>query len=506
MDNKYRAYYYYRFLEILPGLLVWLTFIITILLALFNPLAGIYFIIIYDLYFVLRLTYMLIFLLLAWFKYRRAIKINWWDYLQSNHKTWPDYYHIVFLPTAGEPFEVVDTTFDNLAKKTKYDQRKMIIVLAGEGRFEGQFNEVADKINKKYANIFYKILISLHPDGIAGEVKGKGSNLYQAGHVAKKYIDEQNLDYKKIIVSTFDIDTISHPDYFAYLSHLFISHKNPHRVSFQPMAFYHNNVWESDIVTRVVANSTTFWLLTDLARPERLITFSSHSMSWQALVDIGFWQNNIVTEDSRIFLQCFIRYDGNYKVEPMYIPVSMNTVYVGSFWHSLKNQYKQMRRWAWGVEHFPYMVWHFKKNKKIPRNKKWIYIWNQTEGVYTWATAPILVLLMGRLPLYFAEKNNMTNVLTQNTPLLLEQLMRFGMIGIFVIAMMSVVILPPMPQKYNSHIANKILQYSLMFLQWLIFPVTMILFGSIPAIDAQTRMMMGKYLGFWVTEKKKINN
>lgn len=506
MNKKYKDYYEYRALEILPGFLVWMTFISSIVLSFVSPLKGIYFIIIFDVYFVLRVIYMLIFLLISWFKYRQAIKTDWWRFLQSTHKHWSEYYHIIFLPTAGEPFKVVDNTFDNLANKTKYDQKKMILVLAGEERYEDQFRVLADKIIQKYSDKFYKILITLHPDNLEGEIKGKGSNLYHAGYQTKKYIDEQGFDYKKLIVSTFDIDTISHPDYFAYLTHKFLSHKNPYKISFQPMAFYHNNVWQSDIITRVVANSTTFWLLTDLARPDRLFTFSSHSMSWKALVDIGFWQNNIVTEDSRIFLQCLIKYNGDYAVEPMHIPVSMNTVYVGEVWRSLVNQYKQMRRWAYGVEHFPYMVWRFRKNKMIPTSKKWIYVWNQTEGVYSWATVPILVMFMGYLPLWIAEKQNLTNVLTQNAPIVLENLMRFGMVGIFLIALMSVIILPPMPKNFNTKISAKIFRYTLMLAQWLIFPITMIIFGSIPAVDAQTRLMLGKYLGFWVTEKNHLDN
>ena len=500
MQVNHKDYYKYRVLEIIPGFLVWITFAITIAMSFIRPLWGIYLIIAFDIYWVLRITYMLIFLIISWVKYRKTITTKWWDFLRHNHKTWDQYKHIIFLPTAGEPFDVVDTTFTNLLQ-ANYDPQKMIIVLAGEDRLKKQFKPIADQIVEKYQDKFHKIIVTIHTIKQGEEIPGKGSNLYHAGHVVKKYVDDNNFDYKKLIVSTFDIDTLSHPDYFAYLTHQFISHPNPYRASFQPMAFYHNNVWQSDVITRVVANSTTFWLLTDLARPERLFTFSSHSMSWQALVDIGFWQNNIVTEDSRIFLQCLIHYDGDYKVQPMHIPVSMNTVYMGKFWRSIWNQYKQMRRWAYGVEHFPYMVWRFNRNKKIPFGKKLVYIWNQTEGVYSWATAPIIIFIMGRLPLYIAEKQGLTSVLTQNTPLLLENLMRFGMIGIFMIAIMSLVILPPMPKSLKNKPLTKLFKYSLMALQWIIFPVTMILMGSIPAVDAQTRLMLGKYMGFNITEK-----
>jgi hypothetical protein len=498
MTKERKDYYKYRTLEIIPGFLTWTTLLVTLAIAIFNPLLGIYVVIAFDVYWILRVTYLMLFLIISWFKYRKSIKTAWWPYLQKNHPTWTEYTHLIFLPTAGEPFEVVDETFKNLSL-INYDPKKMILVLAGEEGFQSQFQEIADKIVEKYQNNFYKILVTLHPSDLPGELRGKGSNLFHAGHEVKKYIDANNFDYKKIIVSTFDIDTVTHPDYFAYLTQKFLSHKNPYRASFQPMAFYHNNVWESDPITRVVANSTTFWLLTDLARPDRLFTFSSHSMSWQALVDVGFWQNNIVTEDSRIFLQCLIKYDGDYRTEPMHIPVSMNTVYIGNFWRGMQSQYKQMRRWAWGVEHFPYMVWNFAHNKNIPLSKKIIYIWNQTEGVYSWATAPLIILILGQLPLFVAELNDTSSVLTQNAPLVLQTLMSSGMIGLFLIAIMSVIVLPPAPKNKGK---NKIVSYAMMLLQWAIFPITMIVFGSIPAVDAQTRLMFGKYMGFHITEKK----
>lgn len=499
MTSEQKEYYQYRLLEIIPGFLTWVTLLGIILISLFKPLLGIYIIIIFDVYWVLRVTYLAIFILISWFRYKKTAKIDWWQELTAKHANWQEYYHLIFLPTAGEPFEVVDRTFENLAK-LKYDQKKFIVILGGEARLANNFQPTADKIKAKYQNIFQEIIITLHPDNLAGELRGKGANLYHMGHEAKKYVDARGFAYKKLIVSAFDVDTITSDNYFACLTYKFLSHADPYHTSFQPLAFYHNNVWGSDPFTRVVANSTTFWLLTDLARPDRLFTFSSHSMSWQALIDVGFWQNNIVTEDSRIFLQCFIKYDGHYQTEPMYATVSMNSPFVGPFWRSMVNQYKQMRRWAWGVEHFPYMVWQFAKNKNIPLRKKLIYIWNQTEGVYSWATAPLIILILGHLPLYMAQVYNLNTALAQNTPLILERLMRFGLGGLFMIAIMSTLILPPFPEKAWSR--NKIYNYALVVLQWFTFPITMIIFGSIPAVDAQTRLMFGKYMGFNVTEKK----
>ncbi|MDP3985299.1 MAG: hypothetical protein Q8P82_00910, partial [bacterium] len=224
--------------------------------------------------------------------------------------------------------------------------------------------------------------------------------------------------------------------------------------------------------------------------------FSSHSMSFRMLVDVGFWEKDIVTEDSRIFLQGFFHYHGDYTVTPMYLPVSMDTVQGENYWEHLVALYKQQRRWAWGVEHFPYMMLRFKQDKQIPLRIKMKYVWNHLEGMFTWATAPILIFILGWLPLSIASGGG-TSLIVQNAPHTLEWLMRFAMVGVLASALVSLTLIPQCPPHRSRFF------WFVMLLQWLLLPVTFILFGAFPAIDAQTRLALGKYLGFNVTKKRR---
>jgi hypothetical protein len=384
--------------------------------------------------------------------------------------------------------------------KIQYPAKKLFIVLCGEEKDKKNFLEIAGKMEIKYKNAFFKFIVTLHPKDVPGEVAGKGANTAFAGKAAKKIIDELHIPYEKIVVSSFDVDTLVHPQYFACLAFHYLTVAKPTQTSYQPLALYNNNVWDSPFLMRVVSMSTTFWLLTEQMRPERLFTFSSHSMSFKALVDVGFWQSDIVTEDSRICVQGIIEYDGDYRVEPMFIPLSMDSVMGKNLKSSLENQYKQVRRWAYGVENFPFMVWNFWGNKQIPFLKKFRYIFNQLEGIYSWATAPILIFILGRLPVAIANHRGLTSAIVQNSPHILSILMTVSMIGLMASALISLTLLPPRPKTSPRW------QWVIMFAQWIIFPITMIIFGSIPATDAVTRLMLGKYLGFNVTEKFRKKN
>ncbi len=481
-----------RLLEIIPAALTWGTLLAAVVMSFFQPLWVIIFILFFDVYWLFRVGYFVFYLTVSWHRYQEDIRVDWLKKIEELPAS-KDVIHLIFLPTAGEGYDVIRATLSGLAQ-CRFDKSRMYVVLCGEERFEEHFKENATKALAEFGTIFGRFFTTLHPKDIPGEARAKGANMNFAAREVKKHIDADGIPYEKIVVSAFDIDTIVHPQYFAYLTYKFCTVPDPLHTSYQPIALYNNNVWESSMIVRIAAFGTTFWLMSELSRPERLYTFSSHSMPWTALLDVGYWQNNIVTEDSRIFLQCFMRYNGNYRVTPLYMPVSMDAVSGATYKKTLVSLYKQQRRWAWGVEHFPYMAIEFSRHRLIPLKKKIKYFWNLTEGMYSWATAPLLIFILGRLPFYFGREKLQSSLLFERTPHILSILMLLSIAGIFISMALMVRLLPPRP----GHVSR--FRKLGMFLQWAFLPFTITLL-SVPALDAQTRLALGKYLGFSVTEK-----
>ena len=59
--------------------------------------------------------------------------------------------------------------------------------------------------------------------------------------------------------------------------------------------------------------------------------------------------------------------------------------------------------------------------------------------------------------------------------------------------------MPPRPKDVSRFI------YVIFVLQWLLVPFISAFLGSIPSLDAQTRLMFGNYLGFYRTPKRRID-
>ena len=75
--------------------------------------------------------------------------------------------------------------------------------------------------------------------------------------------------------------------------------------------------------------------------------------------------------------------------------------------------------------------------------------------------------------------------------------MTLSMVGMIISAAISMLLLPEKPKRHKKY------KFAFMLLQWFLLPITVTLFGSIPALEAQTRLMLGKYMGFFVTPKTR---
>ena len=300
--------------------------------------------------------------------------------------------------------------------------------------------------------------------------------------------------------------------YFARLTYVFLTAPDPLRAIYQPVPLFTNNIYEAPALARVVSFSCTFWQMMQQSRPERLTSFSSQSIPLQTLIDIGYWQRDIVSEDSRIFWQGYFRYKGDFRVEPLFFPVMMDAPIAPTFWGAMKNIYKQQRRWAWGSENVPYLLDEFKKDaadykagvsdERIPIRKRWYWTFNAIEGYHSWATNSLMIFALGWLPLFLGGKHFGVSLLAYSLPHVTRLIISLSMIGVASSAVLALFFLPPKERGIG------VKDYAVYILQWLLMPFTLIAFGAIPGIEAQTRLLLGGRfrLGFWVTPKarKKI--
>ncbi len=495
---------FYRFLEILPGLLAWGTLAAVVLISFKAPVFATIFIILFDIYWLIKTIYLSVLTRSSFLKMRKNLKVDWSARMQSVDENPEllgikpdDLYQLVILPAYKEPYSLVRDSLSAILR-SNYRKDKMIVVLATEARAGVHSAELARQAEAEFGNSFFKFIVTAHPAGIEGELEGKGSNETWAGNeVKEKVIDALGIPYNRVVVSVFDIDTVVPADFFACLAWNYLTAHKPLRSSFQPIPIFTNNIWEAPAFARVFAFSTTFWQMIQQARKEQLVTFSSQSIGFQALVDVGFWQKNVVSEDSRIYWQCLLRYDGDWQTIPMYYPVYMDSNVGPTFWQTLKNQYKQIRRWHYGAENNPYFMFGFSKNTKMSFSQKWQKTLIQIERTHSSPTNAIIIFLLSWLPIWVGGTNFTASILSYNLPRITSTIMNISLLGLITSAMLSIILLPEKPPQYGK------LKWVWMAIQWILFPVNFIFFGAIPALDAQTRLMFGKYMGFWVTTKDR---
>lgn len=494
----YQQRWFYRALEILPGALAWLALLIPVVFTFIAPMAVIIFMIFFDIYWFFKTLVMAGHLIVGYRLYQKNLNYDWSDQYQKL----PDWqtsslHHAVIFAIYKEPYEIVEASVESVVKND-FPHQQLIVVVATEARAGQHSALIRQKLTQKYSTTFGHFMTTTHPDR-PGELKAKGANVTWAAKKLVEWSKIKKLNPSQIIVSTADADSRFHTSYFSALSIKYLETPTGDRQSYQPIPVFTNNIWQAPAISRILAFGSTFWQLIESTRPWRLITFSTHAMTLKTLIDINFWDITIVNEDSRQFWRAYFHYHGQHRVIPLYLPIYMDAVLADNFIKTLVNQYRQRLRWAYGVEHTPFVVIESLRHSEISAWDRLAKNFQLLEANYSWATASVYVAIVGWLPIVFNRQFSST-VLGVNFPIFASRLLSLTWIGLIISALISTRLLPPRPSRLKR------CALASMLLQWILVPISSIFFGSLPAFDAQTRLMIGKYLGFYVTEKKAVTN
>lgn len=529
-----------RLLEILPGVLSWTIIIGICAFSVFNPLLAAVVMIAFLLYWLLRLIYMNIFLVLSYIRLEIEKDTDWMeriravDKLKSRQPAFcdlnkinglknkisarmhcrqlmnieksnnlpplsKDIYHLVILPVIRETAEVVEPGIEAIKKGT-YPAKRFLVIIALEETAPDDVKEDMGRLQGKHKEDFLDFLVVVHPANQSGEAKVKGANVTFAARQAEEYLRKKQIAPENVLVSCFDADTVAHQNYFSCLTYYYLINTDRLRSSYQPIPVYHNNIWEAPGFARIIDIGTSFFQLIEATNPTKLVTFSSHSMSFKALLDVGYWPVDMISDDSAIFWKAFIHYEGKYHVAPIYTTVSMDIATGPTIGKTLLSIYKQKRRWAWGVENFPIVVRAFLQSKKISWKQKISYGYKLLDSFISWATWSFLLLFGSWLPAFFASREFASSTVYYTAPRLRGIMFGLASIGIVICMVISLLLLPGKKIKYG------ILMKIRHVFEWLLIPGVLLFLSALPALDAQTRLMLGKYMEFWVTEKyRKID-
>ena len=525
----------YRFFEMLPGLLSYGAIILLIILSIVNPvLASIYLLTIILVAFVktIAISYRVV---SGHRNMERASRVDWSRRLMDLESPKESYsrlrdipsgallykqhlenlrfmsaaeeghfpkpgniYNALIMPAYNESIEVIEPALKSVLETT-YDKTRLIVVFAYEERGGAEIDKTAHILKEKYGKNFHSFHIVKHPKDLPNEVVGKGGNITYAGKWLQQYLQHEGIAFSDVIVTTMDCDNKPHKHYFDYLTYEYITHEDRKHLSFQPICLFTNNIWDVPAPMRVVATGNSFWNIISSMRPYSLRNFASHAQPMSALVEMNFWSTRTIVEDGHQYWRSYFYFNGNYEVVPMFVPIYQDAVLSNGYVKTLRAQFIQLRRWSYGASDVAYVGNNvFNKDRKVrflPSLARFIRL---LDGHVTQACIALIVAFGGWAPLVL-NGEAARSVAAHQLPDTVSLIQQVAMVGILVLIFVSFKLLPPRPERYKKR------RNILMVMQWALMPVIAIVYSSMASYNAQTHLLLGKYLDkFDVTEKTTV--
>ncbi len=483
-----------RFLEILPGTVSWFLILFPVWGSFVIPNVVAYYIIAFSVYWFYRSMTTAATAILGYFKMKSFQLYDWMGDV-ANFSDWKKIHHIIIIPTYKEPVSTLERTLDKLGEQT-YPTDHLHIMLAFEDREGDEARQKAKTLIAKYKTRFGHLWATYHPD-LPGEVKGKSSNTSWAAKEAKRIlIDEEKMNIDYVTITSEDADALLPPQYFACLTYHFLDSPTRYTTIWQGILQFYNNIWKVPLFVRVFSSSASVMLLSTVTRKDRLINFSTYTASLKMIDSIGYWDTDVIPEDWRLFFKAFFALQGKVSVEPLFLPIMADAAEAEGTWKTYSNQYEQVKRWAWGVSDTPYVVSRWVMAEDVPFWEKTIRVIRVLEDHFLWPVNWFAITIGALLP-PFLNKEFSRTIIGKTLPQVTSGILTLCLLALLVMIVLNFKLRP------RKEGASKFSLFRVIFesLEFVTLPVVGFFFTALPGIDAHTRLMLGKYIEYKVTEK-----
>lgn len=482
-----------RVLEITFGSVSFFLITFPIWGSVFWPEIAAYFIILFDVYWLYKSATLAFNATRGYLAIQRTTKIDWGDRVERLQH-FSKLRHIVFIPTVNEPIEILRRTLTFLADQ-EFDTSKIAVVLATEAKAVHQ-EAVALQLREEFRDKLGPIWVTVHQLK-PGEVVGKSSNLAHAGAIIEQEIERLGWDKDFVTATSCDADVGFHTKYFAYFGHQFLSLPDPERhLSFwqAPILFY-NNIWRLPMPLRVLNTIYSIGHLDRMMRPQSNYNYSSYSLSWKLLEGAGYWDVDVIPEDWHLFFKSFFSHHGLVELRSLTLPIYADAAEGGSLAESVRINYVQIRRWAWGITDLTYALKMYLTIPGIPFGRFIFRYLNAVEHHALWPVNFFILTFGATIPTLINPAFKLTS-LGFGLPGISGTILTFALIGLLSVIILDILIRPPRPQSFRAW------RLPFTIIQYIFLPLTAFLFGALPGMDAHMRLILGKRLEYKVTEKK----
>ena len=402
-----------------------------------------------------------------------------------------DYYHLAVIPTYTEPYHVLEATVQAIVDAEYPGERKLIGIITRETDPAGWDNVAAlkAKFGDRVAG-FYHIKDPLEP----GIVVGKSAAMNWGGRWMVKQLTEEGYDLSQVLITDLDSDYRVHVQYFAWISYHHALEPLRDYTVWQPVPLFHNNIFRVPLAVRVMSGSTSQWQMFLHSRPHRLVCFSSYTCSLRFVHEIGYWDKDVIPEDSRFYWKAFFTFGERFRVRSCYLPILGDSPKARDYAATHMSQYNQIKRWAWGITDVPYVLERFFKHNEIPLWLRFRRFNNLFLNHLNWIFLPVFMIFGASMPIWVSVDFSLTDV-GQNVFDLSYLVLAAALSTVVFLIYIEHKLLPPKPVEWPKW------KRGFMYVQYLSYPAVGLALSVVPALEAHTRLLLGKYLEYRVTEK-----